>query len=235
VVREGKELTTREAAELLGVNPQRVRALAAQGRLGARRTGTGWMIPVEAIKQRNKQELRGRPVSADTAWALITALSAGELTPAAVPDYRLRHRIAKLIDTLPDPVVSPDPWQTNLTQRHTVRRVWIHADLRTSLRNDLRVSVGGLPELDDGERLHLYAQSVQVLGLEAEYRMRDDPDGGVLLHAVPDSVVRPFAPVGGRPAPRAAGAADLLDTGSEAQRQAAIDVIHNMWASLRAR
>ena len=37
-------LTVPQAAEILGLSPQRVRALCAQGRIPARKIGRDWMI-----------------------------------------------------------------------------------------------------------------------------------------------------------------------------------------------
>lgn len=71
----------REAAALLGVNQQRVRALVAAGGLDARRIGTQWLIDEQsAIRQARLTEAgaTGRPMSTRSAWAVADLADGGE-------------------------------------------------------------------------------------------------------------------------------------------------------------
>lgn len=87
------DYSVREAARILGVSPQRVRAMLDTGRLQGRKVGRAWLV---ADPQRLDRRPRGRPLSAASAWALL-ALLAGEVPewvdPAVVS--RLRRRIRK--------------------------------------------------------------------------------------------------------------------------------------------
>lgn len=86
-----KEYSVREAARLIGVSPQRVRAMLQAGRLQGRKVGRAWLV---SDPQRLERRPRGRPLSAASAWALL-ALLAGEVPewvdPAVVS--RLRRRV----------------------------------------------------------------------------------------------------------------------------------------------
>ena len=57
-----KTLTTTEAAALLGVTPQRVRALIKAGILEAEKWGRDWQVNAESVEKRRKgmeQKKRG--------------------------------------------------------------------------------------------------------------------------------------------------------------------------------
>ncbi len=62
-----------EAAGVLGVNQQRIRALIASGRLPAIKLGREWALDKRLVRPRERQG--GRPVSAENAWALLALLS----------------------------------------------------------------------------------------------------------------------------------------------------------------
>lgn len=47
---EARQLTTAQAATVMGVSPQRVRQLAARGRIIARKTGRDWLIDAQAAE-----------------------------------------------------------------------------------------------------------------------------------------------------------------------------------------
>jgi excisionase family DNA binding protein len=66
------EVTVAEAAELLQVDPSRVRALAAAGRLLSRRVGPLWLVDLEDVERRSALVSAGaksRAMSPRTAWA----------------------------------------------------------------------------------------------------------------------------------------------------------------------
>jgi hypothetical protein len=214
--------------------------LAADGRLAAHRTSGGWLISAADIADRGASELRGRPIGPNTAWALIVALSGGDVT-SAILDRSLRSRINRLIHSLPDPATAYEPWRSCLGRRHALRRFWVHPGVLERLRHDSRVSLGGLEVVGTGDgltgrsdRLDLYAVAVTVQGLTVDYRLRNDPRGAVFLHVVPDSVRSEFSPHGGSPVPKAAGAADLLDEDDPRAKQAGADLLHDMRVTLGA-
>lgn len=88
-----KEHSVEEAAALMGISPQRVRAMLDSGRLHGRKVGRAWIVSDLDLSGRWQ---RGRPLSAGSAWALL-ALLAGDSpgwVDAAVRS-RLRGRIRK--------------------------------------------------------------------------------------------------------------------------------------------
>lgn len=92
------ELTTREAAERLGVNQSRVRALVAAGTLDARRVGTQWHIDAASVDRQaafGRAAVVSRPMTARVAWA-AAALADGQDVGwlAASERSRLRKRLA---------------------------------------------------------------------------------------------------------------------------------------------
>lgn len=65
-----------EAAQRLDVIPQRVRALIAQGRLPAQRVGGRYVLDRAAVDRfARAPRLRGRPLNAANAWALLALLA----------------------------------------------------------------------------------------------------------------------------------------------------------------
>lgn len=73
-------LSATEAAKLLGLNPSRVRALAASGDLEATLIGGSWALPRRAVLARKKAAFgSGRPYSPSNAWAALFLVS--ELNP----------------------------------------------------------------------------------------------------------------------------------------------------------
>lgn len=85
------EYSVREAARMIGVSPQRVRAMLDAGRLQGRKVGRAWLV---SDPQRLDRRPGGRPLSAASAWALL-ALLVGDVPewvdPAVVS--RLRRRV----------------------------------------------------------------------------------------------------------------------------------------------
>ena len=66
------ELTTRQAAERLGVNQSRVRALVAAGRLAARRAGSQWLLDADTVDRQATliaAGAKGRAMAPRVAWA----------------------------------------------------------------------------------------------------------------------------------------------------------------------
>jgi excisionase family DNA binding protein len=100
-----KDHSVEEAAALLGVSPQRVRAMLDSGRLQGRKVGRAWIVSDPDLSARWQ---RGRPLSAGNAWALL-ALLAGEdphWVDAAVRS-RLRQRIRQ--DNVVDQLKKSEP------------------------------------------------------------------------------------------------------------------------------
>lgn len=233
-------ITVSEAAERLGVTAQRVRALLAEGQLAGRRAGGGWLVQASSVAERELEKLRGRPIAANTAWALIAALSRVG-APSAVSDRRLRFRVYKLVESMPEPATAPERWAMCLASRHMVRRLWAHPGVMDRLRHDARISAGGFEavQTQDGltgrdDRWDLYVNARDINAVVADYRLSDDRTGHVLLHAIPAGVRDELLPPGGAPVPEAAGAADLLDENDPRARHAAVELLDRMYREARA-
>lgn len=75
-------LTVGQAAELLGVTPDRVRQLIRVGRLHAERFGRAWMVDeTDASRVAAVARPAGRPLSPGAAWAEIRRLERGGPRP----------------------------------------------------------------------------------------------------------------------------------------------------------
>jgi len=92
-------VSTAEAAERLGVSRRQVQRLIAAGELPAQRTaGDAWLVDPVALNALNRaRPARGRPWTAETAWAALwwlSGLDAGWL--GARTEARLRERLRHL-------------------------------------------------------------------------------------------------------------------------------------------
>lgn len=85
---------------MMGVSPQRVRAMLAARRLQGRKVGRAWLV---SDPERLVRRPRGRPLSAASAWALL-ALLAGDVPdwadPAVVSRLRRRIRQGRIVQPL---------------------------------------------------------------------------------------------------------------------------------------
>jgi len=84
-----KAWSIRDAAQRLGLSPQRVRALARSGRIQASKIGERWIIH-DALRTDRKRR-PGRPLVSANAWALL-ALLCGESPDWIDPSVRSRLR-----------------------------------------------------------------------------------------------------------------------------------------------
>lgn len=247
-------LTVREAADCLGVSMERVRQMIHAGQLAARRSSAGWLIPAESVAGRSGDVYVGRPPAPQTAWWAIAVLAAAIADAAQppseravslaelIPDRRVRHRILRLLASLPDPVADARPWRRLLSARGQVRRLWAHPGILDRLARDPRVSRGGAgaaPATHDGltarpGRLELYVSEADAEGLIHQYRMRDDSDGQVHLVVMPSGVPPGLAPGGGAPVAAPAAASDLLEEDDPRARHAAAVQLQSYQNALRA-
>jgi len=89
-----------EAAEAMGRDPSRVRALAAAGLIPAVKIGGRWAVERSALSQEARQPRQpGRPFEPRNAWALLR-LASGEEAAWLTPAERWRLRRALRVDGL---------------------------------------------------------------------------------------------------------------------------------------
>jgi excisionase family DNA binding protein len=247
-------LSVHEAADSLGVSMERVRQMIHAGQLAARRSSAGWLILAESVAERSGNVHTGRPPAPQTAWAAIAVLAAAmarasqppseRAVPVAelIPDRRVRHRVLRVLASLPDPVADAGPWRRLLSARGQVRRLWVHPGVLDRLAGDPRVSQGGAEAAPAGHdgltarpgRLELYVSEADAGGLIHQYRMRDDSEGQVHLVIVPASVPPGLAPGWGAPVAAPAAASDLLEEDDPRARHAAAIQLQSHQAALRA-
>lgn len=212
----------RKAAAHLGVSERRVRALARSGRVRAQKIGGRWLIDQSAVARRRALgRSPGRPVSSETAWAILFRASGAE--PSWLPDSargRLRRRLR--VRSLAREVVrlrlraevryflGTEAAQDVLRQHpHAVASGVsaanvFGADVRAPSVVDAYVPAGEAQRFADGFALH-----------EVE-----EPRANIILRA---TAFWPFD--GQRVAPRAVVAADLADSLDERTRRAGLRLL----------
>lgn len=247
-------LSVHEAADFLGVSMERVRQMIHAGQLTARRSSAGWLIPADAVSERSKNVHKGRPPEPRTAWSAIVLLAAAATWASQSPpdrampiaevvrDRKLRHRVLRLLASLPDPVADAGPWRRLLSARGQVRHLWVHPGALDRLAGDPKVSRGGAEAVRPGHdgltarhgRLELYVGETAAEDLIRRYRMHEDRDGQVRLVIVPSSVPPELAPAGGVPVAAPAAASDLLEEDDPRARYAAAIQLRSFQDALRA-
>jgi excisionase family DNA binding protein len=229
-------LSTGEAAEILGVSSERVRQLAQSGKLPARRTPAGWIIPISAVANLQLPG-RGRLITPKTAWQVITALDVRANIAAAkqaIADRRARYRIMGLIDDLPDPENQPEPWRRVLGGRGYSTRMRAHRGVVQHAAADSRVAVGGSDAMPGRYgltkgRTVLYVSNAIEADVTAQYHLSPDRTGQITLVTVPAGL----EPRGGFPVPAPAAAADLLDEDDPRARHAGANYLKTCVTELR--
>ncbi|MGD9572311.1 MAG: helix-turn-helix domain-containing protein [Thermoleophilia bacterium] len=210
------ELSVDQAADVLGVSPRRVRALAAAGEISARKLGRIWIIEVQ---DGSPARVPGRRLSARSAWGVLGLglenLSRSERRRAE----ERRARIAAL------------PPQA-LQRRAEVVVLHAHDAAIDRLARDGRLVLGGSSaagavgaDLVALGRVEAYVRGSDLAPVRRDHGLRDAAPGdavNVLLRVPRPSW--PFAP-GERHAPRLVVAADLLEAGDERSVRAARDLL----------
>jgi excisionase family DNA binding protein len=207
-----RPITIPEAAERLGVVPQRVRALAQGGELEAVRAGGVWLIDVDSLARRvllgelGVAASSARPWSQPIAWSAMRALDGDDVLLAGL-DRKARYRLRRRLN-------DPDPARLLAAVRNRARsiRVSVHPSRTAGLR-ELVVPSGvtgaGIHGfgLTGDDAVDGYVSADVLAGARDALRVRESDTGGHLLRVVDDERVLQGLEV----APRLAVAADLLD------------------------
>lgn len=134
------QISVNEAAKHLGVVPQRVRRMIANGQVHAEKVGGRWLVEVASLP--HGPRVPGRPMSPRIAWALIlhgdNPADAGWLRPDEA--YRLRKRIETLSDD-PDPAVRLQAWLANRADTYH-----LHAQDVPAVLKDERLVPSGISD-----------------------------------------------------------------------------------------
>ncbi len=221
------EVSVRDAAQRLSVSPQRIRALAAAGRIPARKLGRDWAIDIDRVgRQDFGGRGRGRPLSARSCWAILDLLT--EKRPEGLSRserLRARARLESLADSAPG----------DLSARAEVGRYVVHRGLIERVVNDPRIVLGGISaapnhraDLVAVEDVEGYVRAEDLEPLVSDYVLMPPSAGAranVLLR-VPVSRW-PFEE-GERIASRGVVAVDLIDAGDERSVWAGRKLLANM-------
>lgn len=212
-------LPAADAARLLGLSPQRVRALVAEGALPGRKVAGRWFVDRSAVERRVRDpKLSGRPYSPAHAWGVI-ALADGE--NAGWLDSSNRSRLRRLLrerdlrDILP-----------SLARRGRRLELRAHASDLSRIEAEPDVVRSGASAASQ-HRLEIVAPGVleayvparRLAQLQRRYRLKPSADPNLILHAVEDPW--PFAS-DQRVAPKLAALLDLLDDEDDRSRRAAL-------------
>lgn len=204
----------REAARQLQLSSRRVRALAAAGRIPARRIDERtWVVDIEAAR-RGPYDRRasGRPLSPRSCWAILAVAEGREaLGLSASERARARARAAMLAESAPG-------WLAGRAAQH---RLSAHAGVLERLAADGRLVLGGASaaqhhgaEVVALDYVEAYVRGDDLGSIVAAYAMRPAIAGAEnALLRVP-APGWPF-PAGSRVAPAAVAAIDLVDAGDE--------------------
>ena len=211
-------LVVADAAALLGVNLQRVRALIAAGEISATKVGSVWLVdPVSlAVYRHVRQPHGGRALAASTAWAALLTRFAADATPELRAAFDLRDERRRRLLALAERDI--DDWRWLARRRADVQRY----DTRPAYVTRLAASDGLVPAglsattaaaaglTETSERFDAYAARETIERLVAKYRLRPAEDGNVTLRAVALEGDQ-LAAVLGSPLPELVIAVDLIE------------------------
>jgi hypothetical protein len=197
------------AAQELGVEPSRVRALIAGGALRADKVGGRWLVYRDSIAARRRQPpAPGRPMTPRNAWTLLLDASGEEVRQPV--DANTRWRIAQTLMRHQLPAL-----RDRLQARARVHHLWaLPGELRPLHRDDAVVLTGSSAagaldlELLAPDTLDAYVQAGHFDRLVSEHGLEGVPAAraNVILRVVPDDS---WVLDGRRIAPRAAVGLDL--------------------------
>lgn len=212
-----------EAAERLEVHPSRVRLLAREGRLGARRFGRIWLIDEgELLREVDRPRRAGRPWLPQVAWAALMLLDGDPEALSQLPGRARRELPRRVART-----GSLDALAPRLVARAQVRRYHAHPSVMVRLPADGAVS--GLPaaasqrarlSVRQDDTVDMYVPAAVAERLERRYELHPahGGDANVVLRVVPDDA---WTLDGRDLAPLAAVALDLAEHDDARTREAA--------------
>jgi excisionase family DNA binding protein len=223
-------LSLSDAAALLGVSADRVRALIASGELRAHRVGSHWLVERGAAQSRKRAEVpAGRPLSQRAAWGALAMLD-GRPAPWLSP--RMRARLCKRL-------ASRDLRPVELRRRAHIERFRVHSSKldRALADPDVResgVRVAAAAGLDllvsrpasqppdsalssDEPLREVYVDSDRLPAFISRHKLVRSPEPNLVVRVIPE--LWPFADASAC-APPAAIAVDLLESDDERARRA---------------
>lgn len=237
----GQLVSVVEAAEFLGVHPQRIHQRIRAGSLAAQKVGNQWVLDLEDLRRIRRHSRSGRPLSRKSAWDLLavagSASAAAQLSPSA--RSRARSRLPDLIGSILRVRLDAVPLLLAHALGNRADRVLFAASPRDlpDVREDARVHSSGvsLPAsgISAGDLVEGYVSSVNVESLVADYVLSPAPRGraNVILHVVPQEEDHPgVAELGDLVSSPLAMAADLAEHDGVRERAAAVRILIDLGA-----
>lgn len=208
---------TTEAAERLGVSPQRVRTLWHEGALSGQIMANRLLLDrASVLDLADRDRPATRPLSARNAWTLLLML-AGEPSPWASASELSRLR--SLVRTREEGALAA----LVRSRARTVRRDGVAGASGYVLRDGHVVPAGATlahrwTDLVVEEAAEVYATESAVQSLADRLHLWSDPQGPIVVHVVPDDLGDLMQDRVEMPAPVVA--VDLLDSGDPRSHRA---------------
>jgi excisionase family DNA binding protein len=235
-----------EAAEILGVHPQRVHQRIRQGSLPAEKVGNQWAIEIEDLRRVRHHAGPGRPLSAKSAWGLLAVAAndqaASELSPSA--RSRARSRLRNLLVHASSAGLDDAAAKLAHALGNRAARVLFVASGQDlpDVRNDERIHLSGisLPEsnMSGGAVAEGYVSSDDLDTLVDDYLLSpaSRSRANVILHVVPsDAGDLALASLDDVARSRLALAADLAEHDGVREKSEAIRSVADLHARFVAR
>lgn len=220
-------VSVRDAAATLGVSSSRVRALAASGRLPARRLGSQWLIDANAVARRAESSsgMRGRSMSRRTAWAAAALLDGHSTDWLATSERaRLRTRLGSYEAN------AVDIYRHWFGSRAATKRYRIAATDVDELLAERDVVRGGISAaeyydvgLSNSGEAEIYVSGQTAERLIRSFFLTKSDQGNLLMHVLDGEewhLRTAIVDQGKRVVPSAIVAVDLLDRDDSRSRDA---------------
>jgi excisionase family DNA binding protein len=197
----GSQVSVSEAAEMLGVHPQRVHQRIRDGSLPAEKIGNQWVVEVSDVRRLSHHAGPGRPLSSKSAWDLLALAASGQVAAALSPSSRSRARMrlrSLLVLRASD---DPDAAAAVLTRalgNRAARSLFVSSprDLADASADE-RLSLSGvsLPEsnMSVATVVEGYVYVEQLEGLVEDHLLSPAPPSraNVILHVAPSATTHP--------------------------------------------
>lgn len=174
-------LSSKEAADFLGVSPHQVDMLAAKGEIRSNKVAGVLLVDPFSLRQyKQLHRGKGRPLSAGVAWGALWLLSGLDAPWLA---YQQRRRlIIKLQNIGAKDLVWQARKRSTLRVFRTARKNFpgLRAALVLSGKSTDRPDIFGMPEND--RELEGYASTETIEGLRDRYGLYEDTTGNLLVH-----------------------------------------------------
>lgn len=236
-----------EAAEVLGVHPQRIHQRIREGSLPAEKVGNQWAIEMNDLHRIRQHAGPGRPLSAKSAWDLLAVAAseqaASELSPSA--RSRARSRLRNLLVHASSADLDDAAAHVVHALRNRAERALFVASAQdlSDIRNDERVHLSGvsLPEsnMSVGAVAEGYVSSHDLDALVDDYLLSPAPRSraNVILHVVvPSAAENPaLANLNNIARSPLALAADLAEHDNVREKSEALRSLADLHARVRSR